>query len=228
MNIEIEKMTITIVKASAKMLDLTTLEEGIDALKRIEYIGRISHRSEDRITDYSYARFIESVVMHHGDLSIIEHVSCSVEVEVDRGITHEIVRHRLGAYTQESTRFVNYSKDGQPPRFIMPDFVEPTEQQFWKEGVEQAATKYQTLLELGNAPQIARSILPTALASKLVITYNLRMWRHFFIMRTTKEAHPQMREVTIPLLEQFQHSIPILFDDIKPNAKQSDNMRLLR
>ena len=215
-----------IVQPSAHMCISSGLA-GIEMLRRIEYIGRISHRSEDKQTDDSWQRFIPSVVMGHGDLSIIEHESVTVEAEVDRGVSHEWVRHRLGAYTQESTRFVNYDKPGQEPRFIMP-MLGPNETLNWEQAVEQACTSYRELLALGQTPQIARSVLPNSLATKLVITYNLRMWRHFFIMRTTREAHPQMKQVSIPLLKEFQDNIPILFDDIEPNAKQSESMRLLR
>ena len=87
---------------------------------------------------------------------------------------------------------------------------------------------YKALILDGCAPQIARSVFPNALASRIIISGNLRNWRHFFIMRTTKEAHPQMRQVTIPLLREFQEKIPILYDDIEPNAKQSESMKRMR
>jgi thymidylate synthase (FAD) len=207
-----------------------TKQAGIEALRYIEWCGRISHRSEDAQTGDSYKRFIQSVVIDHGDWSIVEHVSASVDFLVDRGITHELVRHRLCAFTQESTRFVNYEKK-MPPSFIIPEGVTYEEEdairirQDWTLAIQQAEMSYRNLLVVGCSPQIARSVFPNALASRIVVTTNLRNWRHILIMRTTKEAHPQMREVMIPLLEQFQMTVPILFDDIEAMNKQSEAMR---
>lgn len=195
-------------------------DDGIDILRSVEWIGRISHRSEDSQTDGSWERFIKAVVLGKGDWSITEHASVTVDAVVDRGITHEWVRHRLGAYTQESTRFVNYEKK-MPPSFIVPPGLTFEQSDLWQKSIVQAEESYQALLRTSSCtPQIARSVFPNALASRIIVTYNLRMWRHFFIMRTTKEAHPQMRQVTIPLLAEFQSKIPLLYDDIIPNEPQ--------
>lgn len=228
-----------IVKAYARMLEIQNVMEGIEMLQKIEYFARISHASEDKITADSYDKFLRSVVLQHGDMSVIEHEKVSCEFLVDRGITHEIVRHRIGSYTQESTRFINYKKKGGEAKFINPGFRNdiPVEEigkdehlafNEWEAACEAAESRYMALLDSGVAPQIARSVLPNALASKIAVTYNLRTWRHFFLMRTSKEAHPQMREVTIPLLKDFQERIPILYEDIIPEQRQADNMRLLR
>ena len=199
---------------------------GFKALRKIEFCGRISHRSEEAQTEDSWSKFIHAVVLGHGDWSIVEHASATVDALVDRGITHEWVRHRLFSYTQESTRFVNYEKK------IPPSFIEPLGLDIglaiWERSIREAEDAYRILVSNGVAPQTARSVFPNALASRLVITGNLRNWRHFFIMRTTKEAHPQMREVTIPLLAEFQRLIPILFEDIEPMAKQSESMKRMR
>jgi thymidylate synthase (FAD) len=213
-----------IVTPYAKLMDVPTREIGIKMLQKIEWCGRISHRSEEAQTPESWDRFIRAVVLGHGDWSIVEHVSATVDFLVDRGITHELVRHRLFSFTQESTRFVNYEKK-MPPSFIEPTALGPGEFEVWAHSIEIAETAYQDLLKLGNAPQIARSVFPNALASRIIITGNLRNWRHFLLMRTTKEAHPQMREVTIPLLAEFKERIPILFEDIEPLAKQSEAIR---
>ena len=200
-----------------------TVNDGAVLLRRIEWCARISHRSEDAEPDT--LRFLRSVVLQHGDWSVVEHASVSVDFYVDRGITHELVRHRLFAFTQESTRFVNYEKK-MPPSFIEPDLGYSTASMgVFHRVINQLENAYRELIELGNAPQIARSVFPNALASRIVITGNLRNWRHFLLMRTTKEAHPQMREVTIPLLAEFQAKIPILYEDIEPLAKQADNLR---
>lgn len=203
--------------------------DGVSILKRIEYAARVSHRSEERITESSWRKFVENVVINRGDWSVVEHESVSVEFLVDRGITHELVRHRIGSYTQESTRFVNYEKN-MPPSFIYPkQWIYPSEiDQDWVESMTILEEKYKVLLKKGWTPQEARSVFPNALASKIIITYNLRNWRHFFIMRTTREAHPQMREVTIPLLNLFQEGIPLLYNDIVPMESQIDALKKAR
>lgn len=159
--------------------------------------------------------------------SIIEHASVSVDFLVDRGVTHELVRHRLFSVTQESTRFVRYGVK-RDLCFVQPAGLDPDGIRAWTVAMEEAETAYDVLLESGQPPQIARSALPNALASRLAMTGNLRNWRHLFLMRTTKESHPQMRQVTIPLLEEFRHKLPILYEDIEPLAKQSDNLKKMR
>jgi thymidylate synthase (FAD) len=211
----------------AHITDVPNRDAGIQLLKKIEYITRVSHRTEDRITEDTYDRFLRSVVLTHGDFSVIEHASVSVEAELDRGVSHEWVRHRIAAYTQESTRFVNYSKKS-GIRVIQPQFKTEISRKRWIAHMLDAETNYLALLDAGEPPEIARSVLPTCTATKLVATYNLRMWRHFFIMRTSKETHPQMKAVTIPLLAEFQQKIPILYEDIIPEMRQAEAMRLLR
>lgn len=199
-------------------------EAGLSALRWIEWCGRISHRSEEAQTPDSWKRFIEAVVMGHGDWSIVEHATATVDAVVDRGITHEWVRHRRFSFTQESTRFVNYEKK-MPASFIQPDVLYGDDQFAWEWAIEQSEESYRRLIKAGLPPQIARSVFPNALASRIVTTGNLRVWRHFFIMRTCKEAHPQMRQVTIPLLDEFKKFIPLIFDDIEPGQKQVEGMR---
>lgn len=203
-------------------------DHGINLLRVVEGIGRVSHRSEDKQTDNSWERFIKAIVLSRGDWSITEHVNVTVIAIVDRGITHEWVRHRIGAYTQESTRFVNYAIK-LLPSFVLPPFKNSDSQLVWELAVGYAEAAYKKLVdEMGESPQLARGVFPTNLAAKLVVTYNLRSWRHFFLMRTTKESHPQMRQVTIPLLAEFKSVIPLLYDDIEPEAKQSDNLKKAR
>lgn len=205
--------------------------DGISLLRRIEWCGRISHRSEDAQTQDSWDRFLRAVVLGHGDWSIVEHASLSVDMLVDRGITHEQVRHRLFGYTQESTRFVNYEKriNGElknPPGFVYPDGGEPEDiDEDWREAVEFMELKYQKLIAKGWKPQKARSILPNALASRIIITGNLRNWRYAALMRSTQETHPQFRQVMLPLLAEFQEKIPILFEDIVPMDRQANAIK---
>lgn len=228
-----------------------TRQDGIGMLRRVEYCARVSHRSEDAIGPDSWERFLRSVVVGHGDWSVVEHEKVTCEFLVDRGITHEIVRHRIGSYTQESTRFVNYQKSGGEARFVVPlgivenpksleefatfdeyvaytNWPEHRAWATWRRSVATAEGAYMSLCAEGVKPQIARSVLPNALASKIVVTYNLRTWRHFFVMRTCAEAHPQMRQVVDPLLAEFQAKVPILYEDIEPGERQAEAMRRAR
>ena len=214
-----------------------TLDEGLKLVRKIEYMARISHRSEEAQTEVSWDRFLRSVVLSKGDWSVVEHASLTVILYVDRGITHEIVRHRLASYTQESTRFVNYEKK-MPPKFIYPDpegYIEsgvgigiPQYDVDWVEAIIACEIAYKKLIGKGWKPQIARSVLPNALGSKIVMTCNLRNWRHFLLMRSTREAHPQMRQVIDPLLEEMKATIPIFFEDIIVGATQADNLKMMR
>lgn len=157
--------------------------------------------------------------------SVTEHEKTTVDAVVDRGVSHEWVRHRMGAYTQSSTRFINYAKK-MPPSFIVPvEADHASALSHWNSAIRFAEMAYRQLIADGCAPQIARSVFPNALSTRLVVTYNLRNWRHFLLMRTTKETHPQLREVTIPLLAEFQAKIPLLFDDIEPLALQRENLK---
>ena len=134
------------------------------------------------------------------------------------GNSHEIVRHRIAAYSQESTRYCNYSnsKFGNEITVIEPFFFKdnPERYELWKTAMEQAEATYFSLLKIGASPQEARSVLPNSLKTEIVVTYNLREWRHFFKLRTSAAAHPQMREIARPLLKAFQAQIPVVFDDI--------------
>lgn len=216
-----------IVKPYAKLMDVPDLDAGIKLLKKIEWCGRISHRSEETQTEDSWKRFLETVVLGHGDWSIAEHASATVDMEHDRGIQQEITRHRIASYTIESTRFVNYAKK-QPAAFVYPRPDYSGYDPDWLAAIEFAEASYQKLIAKGWRPQEARSVFPLALNSRMIITENLRSWRHLFIMRTTQETHPQFRQVSIPLLAEFKSKIPILFDDIEPLARQIDNMRKAR
>lgn len=192
--------------------------DGIEILKKIEMIGRVAYKSEDMITDVSHLKFVKKILSNQHE-SVIEHFSFSVRFIVDRGVSHEAVRMRLASYTQESTRFCNYSKDrfGKEIGVICPIEISGNIEAFdvWFNAAIHCETAYFSLLGLGITPQIARSILPTALKTEFVTTANLREWRHILKIRTAKNAHPQMREVMIPLLKELQNKIPIIFDDIE-------------
>lgn len=207
-----------------------TLDEGLKLVRKIEYMARISHRSEEAMTAISWDRFLRSVVLSKGDWSVVEHASLTVILYVDRGITHEIVRHRLASYTQESTRFVNYVKK-MVPSFIYPrpqDIINTGIDKDWEATIDMCEQGYQKLIAKGWTPQEARSVFPNALGSRISMTCNLRNWRHFLLMRSTREAHPQMRQVIDPLLEEMKATIPIFFEDIIVGATQADNLKMMR
>lgn len=207
--------------------------DGVRMLRFIEAQGRISHRSEDKQTLESWEKFIPAVVIGHGDWSICEHASITATIRTDRGITHEIVRHRLFAFTQESTRFVRYKGEME---FVCPSTFTPTQDEpelyspwtpygEWYHFVYGAEQSYGAMIAEGVRPQEARSILPNSLAATIAVTGNLRSWRWWFLARTTKETHPDFRRVSVPMLEQFKQIVPILYDDIQPEARQIDNAR---
>ena len=196
--------------------------DGQAILQHIERCGRVCYKSEDKITDTSAQTFVGSIIKR-GHEAVLEHASVTVKFVVDRGVSHEIVRHRLAAYCQESTRYCNYSKDGFGGQvtFIQPNFLDRGTRgwELWVLACEQAEKAYFDLLNWGCSPQEARAVLPNSLKTEVVMTANLREWRHFFKLRTAPAAHPQMREVTIPLLRRMQELIPVVFDDIKLPAK---------
>lgn len=193
--------------------------DGLQILKNLEQIGRVCYKSEDKITDESYIAFLTRIV-NSGHESVIEHEKVTVKVICDRGISHELVRHRIASYSQESTRYCNYAKEkfGQELTFVRPFFWDETTQQFeiWKQAMQCAENSYMELLRLGATPQEARSVLPNSLKTEIVMTMNMREWRHFFRLRMSPAAHPQMREVSSILLKEFLDTIPILFDEFKP------------
>lgn len=197
---------------------IETRIDGAEILKRIEKAGRTCYKSEDRITAESAEAFVRMLI-ERGHESVLEHESITVRFICDRGITHEIVRHRLASYSQESTRYCNYSGDrvGSELTFIKPCFLEGKKLAYWLwcNAMEFAEWAYSDMLEEGCTPQEARSVLPNSTKTEIVMTANLREWRHFLKLRTATAAHPQMRELTVPLLHELQRWIPVVFDDIK-------------
>lgn len=204
--------------------EILTPLDGQAILQRIELCGRVCYKSEDKITDTSAAKFVAGIIKR-GHEAVLEHFDITVKFVCDRGVSHEIVRHRMASYCQESTRYCNYSKDGFGGEItvIRPFYlVEGTEGwQYWKEACWTAERRYFELLNWGCTPQEARAVLPTSLKTEVVMTANLREWRHFFKLRTAPAAHPQMREVAIPLLHQMRSQVPVIFDDIEEAAHET-------
>ncbi len=197
--------------------EILFMQDGASILKQIETAGRTCYKSENKITADSAAGFVKSIIKsgHH---SVVEHISISVRFICDRGITHEIVRHRLAAYSQESTRYANYSKDkfGNEITVIKPYFWSEDSEEYleWKIAMKNAEQSYLKLLKNGARPEQARSVLPNSLKTEIVMTCNLREWRHVLDLRCSKASHPQIREIMLPLLTEFHEKIPVLFEDL--------------
>lgn len=185
-------------------------KDPMDLLRDIERIGRVCYKSEHRITSSSAAPFVCSII-ERGHESVLEHISITVRFVTDRAIANELVRHRIAAYSQESTRYCNY-KD--KIEFIYPKNVSDKQLQLIMEACACAATTYQALIADGATPEVARDVLPLCTKTELIATYNLREWRHILRLRTDKAAHPKMRELMQTLLQFFQGLVPIIFDDI--------------
>ena len=192
-----------------------TLEEDIERfaiLQKIERAGRTCYKSEAKITVESASDFVRKIIKSGHD-SVIEHHSISLRIVCDRGVTHEIVRHRLASYSQESTRYVKYGKNDM--EFIKPPNMTQEQEDFWTALMLDSELAYKKMLERGATPQIARSVLPNALKTEIVMTANLREWRHFLKLRTSKQSHPQMREIAIMIYKILVKRLPEVFDDIK-------------
>ncbi len=191
--------------------------DGAKILQKLERCGRVCYKSEDKITEDSAEKFI-GMILRSGHESVLEHEKLTVKFVCDRGVTHEIVRHRIASYSQESTRYCNYSKDkfGNELTFIRPCFWadDSVEYAVWKQAMEEIEKTYVKLISLGAKPEEARSILPNSLKTEIVCTMNLREWRHFFRLRTAERAHPQIREISVALLDELKKRIPVIFDDI--------------
>lgn len=190
-------------------------------LINLERYGRVCYKSDSSFTVESANKFLAGI-LKRGHESVIEHEKVTVIFVVDRGVSHEIVRHRIASYSQESTRYCNYSGDkfGNEITVIKPFFFDDIDKfEDWEQAVEIAEHLYFSLIALGADAQEARSVLPNSLKTEIVVTMNFREWRHFFKLRCSPAAHPQMRQVAIPLLLMFNYHFPVLFDDIKFDHK---------
>ena len=164
-----------------------------NAAQLIEAAGRTAYKSEDKITDDSAEKFVR-MVMKRGHYSVIEHAHATFRIVTDRGITHEIVRHRIASYTQESSRYCNYSKDkfGKELTLVPPSFKTEGGSAIWARAARQSEKNYFDMLEVGEPPEIARGVLLTNQKTEIVVTYNFREWLHFLDLRTAQAAHPDM------------------------------------
>ena len=211
-----------VIKPSVEIIDMDDYER---IIKKIEKIGRVCYKSEENISDGSAERFIGNI-LRRGHESVIEHEAVTVRFTCDRGVTHEIVRHRIASYSQESTRYCNYTSDKFGNEITVIDLAggfaydlnkaeDKKKYEIWERSMKEAEKAYFEMLEAGATAQEARSVLPNSLKTEIVITMNLRSWRNFFRLRTEKAAHPQMREVANIALAEFKKKLPLFFEDIE-------------
>ncbi|MCI5494838.1 MAG: FAD-dependent thymidylate synthase [Roseburia sp.] len=210
-----------VIKPSIEIIDMEDYEK---IVKKIERIGRVCYKSEGKITEDSAEKFIKGLLTRQHE-SVIEHENVTVRFVCDRGVTHEIVRHRIASYSQESTRYCNYSGDKFDNQITVIDLAsgfqydlskenDKAKYEVWTKAMENAEQSYFRMLELGATPQEARSVLPNSLKTEIVVTMNLRSWRNFFRLRVDSHAHPQMREVATMLYEEFQKRLPVFVADL--------------
>ena len=197
--------------------------ENVEAIyKKIEAAGRTCYKSEDKIASGTAEKFVAAMV-RNGHEAMLEHANMTIKFVVDRGVSHELVRHRLCSFAQESTRYCNYSKDkfGTEITFIKPCFYSEGSEMYetWKQAVATAEFRYFQLLCIGSTPEQARSVLPNSLKTEIVMTANMREWRNILKLRAAGERgapHPQMLEIMVPLLNELREKLPALFTDITP------------
>lgn len=196
--------------------------------RKLERIGRICYQSDVMATDESAESFIRRLI-NRGHDAMLEHASMTVIFTVDRGISHEIVRHRMASFAQESTRYCNYSqgKFGNEITVVRPFYLEGDTYAYdaWLQAMNKAEEYYFAMLREGHTPQEARAVLPNSLKTQIAVTANMREWRHILKLRAagiTGKPHPQMLEVMVPLLNELREKMPVLFDDIIPMVSMDE------
>lgn len=196
--------------------EVITPLDGLYILKYIEEIGRTCYQSYRNTKDDSCYDFVRMLI-RRGHESMLEHFSFSVRFVVDRAVQNELVRHRLSSLAVESSRYVNYSleKNGGVIRVICPPQIKygTVEYDMWVASMQKSSDTYFELLKT-TTPEIARSVLPLALKTEMVMSANLRQWRNVFKLRCDNAAHPQMRMLMLPLLSYVKKQIPVVFDDL--------------
>lgn len=220
-----------LIKPKVEILDNLN---GTDILKRIEQVARTCYKSEDKISeDDSSARKLVTNLINSKHEAILEFVDVTVKFTCDRITSQSIVRHRIASFAQESTRYCNYSKDkfGNELTFIIPSWLDWKEETIRKGDFEKSGSgsidsqlfinsllnaedSYLRLIKEGWKPQQARMVLPMSIKTEINMKCNLREWRHFFNLRCSQAAHPDIRVLALDLLKQFHERIPIIFDDL--------------
>lgn len=183
----------------------------------IEKCGRLCYKSEGRIADGSADTFLRNIIKR-GHEAVLEHGVITAHLVCDRGVSHELVRHRIASYCQESTRYCNYFRGdfGSEITVIEPLYLQHGTEAYdvWEKGCRTAEMAYFDLLTIGETAQEARAVLPNSLKTEIAMTMNIREWRHFFRLRCSAAAHPQMREVATIGLQKMYEMLPVLFEDV--------------
>ena len=201
--------------------------DGDQMLANIAAAGRVCYQSESKSDDAAFVR----KRIKQGHESVLEHEKISVRIICDRGVSHELVRHRIASYSQESTRYCNYSKGkfGSELTFIRPYWDDRSIRAemirlraCWQEACLNAEWSYKKMIDAGCTPEAARAVLPNCLKTEVVMTANLREWRHFFKLRCAPAAHPDMRIVANMLLTAFKDVVPVVFDDIEGGQQHEE------
>ncbi len=211
--------------------EILFMETGDEILQRIEQSGRTCYKSEDLIDTDSASGFVKRII-RSGHHSVIEHACISVKFICDRGVSHELVRHRVASFSQESTRYANYSREkfGREITVIRPCFWDEKSEAYalWLAAMTEAERAYLNLLKNGARAEQARSVLPNSLKTEVIMTCNVREWRHVLDLRCSRASHSQMRELMLPLLQDLYKRVPVLFEDLfekhlkdKPPSRQS-------
>lgn len=196
--------------------------DGKSIMQNIEKACRTCYRSENLITDESYKNLIKNC-LNRGHESILEHEKITIRMCCDIGVYKDLTRHRFGSFSIESTRYCNYGKDkfDNEIKFIEPCNIEKgtTEYAQWFNTMNIIEKTYNEMTRLGCIPDQMRMILPHSTAAEVVMTANIREWRHILSLRAAKMTHPSVQQLMIPLLLYFKEKMPELFDDIEYNTE---------
>jgi thymidylate synthase (FAD) len=188
---------------------------GSEVLKHLEQVGRTCYKSEDKVKEGSAEKFIRGIVASgHG--SIIEHYTVSAKIITSRDVTHQLVRHRIASYAQESQRYCNYSLDkfGNEVVFVKPVYLQDDLLDDWKQACKSSEDDYFNLIANGMTAEEARAVLPNCCKTEIVMTMNLREWRHFFEVRCDHHAQEPIRLLAFDILAEMAETIPVVFDDL--------------
>lgn len=208
-------------KLIRQSFEVLTPIDGDGIMQELERSTRLCYKSEDKIGPGTADKLVRSIIKN-GHHAMLEHQNLRFRFITDRGVTHELVRHRLCSFSQESTRWCNYSKGkfGGECTFIIPSWfdtdatVDNRDEEIWLKAMHGAEFHYLDMLDAGASPQEARSVLPNSLKTEIDVTANIRQWRHILNLRTARAAHPQMRDLMLPLLALLRTKLPVLFVDV--------------
>ena len=183
-----------------------------EMLYNVESMGRVCYQSK-KSTEEVTERFIKGLIKS-GHESVLEHETIGVKLLISRAIAFEIVRHRIGSYSMESTRYVNYTK--KLLKMLLPKTYPSTIIDYIQESNERAFNDYCYLINvLGATPEQAREVLPNNTGAEIGVTYNIRQWRTFFKQRCSKVAHPEIRYISMLILKSFIENYRIFFEDLE-------------